>query len=271
VKVWAEGGRWRKKPHIEKWAERSTTNRTTIEQWWRSWPEAFVGVALARVGLVCLDADRHGDGQDGVAALREIDLPPHPIDITISDGEHHLFRQPDPPIPNLDWEGGDVLSIGRLIVAYSLEPFITPAPVLPPDLLGRLPKKARNTPASGKETPMVCVVVSHQGVSPHSREGRYARVALRNAFGELANWPHRIKKGEEWVLNRGRNKCLNALAYKQGRLVANGWVAEAEVVRVLMLAARSCGLLREDGEAQCRATIQSGLKAGMLVPYPALI
>jgi hypothetical protein len=197
-------------------------------------------------------------------------LGSHPIDITISGGEYHLFRQPDPPISNLDWEGGDVLSIGRLIVAYSLQPFIEPAPVRPPDLLGRLPK-VRNAPASRKETPMVCGTGSAPGVSPHSREGRYARVALHNAFGELANWPHRIKKGEEWVLNRGRNKCLNALAYKQGRLVANGWVPEAEVVRMLMLAAGSCGLLREDGEAQCRATIQSGLKAGMLVPYPTLL
>ena len=63
---------------------------------------------------------------------------------------------------------------------------------------------------------------------------------------------------------------LNKLAFKMGGLVANGWIDEALVIRVLMLAAADCGLVRDDGEAQCLATIQSGLTAGMQLPYPQL-
>jgi hypothetical protein len=63
---------------------------------------------------------------------------------------------------------------------------------------------------------------------------------------------------------------LNKLAFKMGGLVANGWIAEAVVIRVLLLGAAECGLVRDDGEAQCLATIHSGLSAGMQFPYPPL-
>ena len=33
LKVSFENGQWRKKPHIEKWAARATTNTATIEAW----------------------------------------------------------------------------------------------------------------------------------------------------------------------------------------------------------------------------------------------
>jgi hypothetical protein len=83
---------------------------------------------------------------------------------------------------------------------------------------------------------------------------------LRNAFDDLAN---KSVRGS-------RNDTMNKLALKMGRLAANGWVDGGLVVRVLLLGAGSCGLLREDGEAQCRATILSGLRAGMKYPYPPL-
>jgi hypothetical protein len=37
-----------------------------------------------------------------------------------------------------------------------------------------------------------------------------------------------------------------------------------------MQGAGECGLLRDDGEEQCLATIRSGLSAGMQLPYPPL-
>jgi hypothetical protein len=39
---------------------------------------------------------------------------------------------------------------------------------------------------------------------------------------------------------------------------------------VMMVAARDCWLVRDYGEAQCNATILSGLKAGMQLPYAPL-
>jgi hypothetical protein len=142
VRVYRVGEHWRKQPHIRDWSARATTSAAQIEEWWRNWPDAVVGVPLARVGLVVIDADRHG-GPDGVAALQAIELAPHPIVTTMSNGEHHFFRQPAPPIDFIAWEGGQVLGHGRMVVAYDLAPFITPAPVLPMDLLDRLPKTIR--------------------------------------------------------------------------------------------------------------------------------
>jgi hypothetical protein len=68
----------------------------------------------------------------------------------------------------------------------------------------------------------------------------------------------------------GRAAMLNKQAFKMGGLVANGWVDGGVVVKVLMLAARSCGLEREEGEDRCRAMIACGLEAGMEFPYPEL-
>src|SRR5690242_14190510 len=93
VQVYREGDRWRKKPHVKEWYKVATTARGVIEAWWDRWPLALVGVPLERVGLVVIDCDRHGDGQDGVAVLEAIKLPPHPIAETISNGQHHFFRQ----------------------------------------------------------------------------------------------------------------------------------------------------------------------------------
>jgi hypothetical protein len=136
VRVYRVGDRWRKEPHIKEWATRATTDVATIKAWWGNWPKAMVGVPLERVGLVVVDSDRHG-GPDGVAALAAIELPPHPMAATMSNGEHRFFRQPAPPIRSAYWSGGEVLGHGRFVVAYALAPFITPAPVLPKDLLDR--------------------------------------------------------------------------------------------------------------------------------------
>ena len=53
-------------------------------------------------------------------------------------------------------------------------------------------------------------------------------------------------------------------------MVARGWLARAEVESVLFEAAQACGLVKDDGEKQTRATIQSGLDAGEKNPHPGL-
>jgi hypothetical protein len=103
VRVYLAGDRWLKRPHVTDWSARATSDLAQIAEWWELWPQAIVGVPLARVGLVCLDADRHAGGPDGVALLPS--LPPHPIVTTKSGGEHHFFRQPEQPI--------SVRSLGR--------------------------------------------------------------------------------------------------------------------------------------------------------------
>jgi Bifunctional DNA primase/polymerase, N-terminal len=60
VRVFLHVDRWQKRPCVTDWARRATPDILQIEDWWQLWPQAIVGVPLVRVGLVCVDADRHG-------------------------------------------------------------------------------------------------------------------------------------------------------------------------------------------------------------------
>jgi hypothetical protein len=92
--------------------------------------------------------------------------------------------------------------------------------------------------------------------APIDYEINYARRALGNAFRELRACPAGC-----------RNATLNALAYKMGRLVARGWITCERVETLLLEASEECGLLAADGLGQCKATINSGMRAGMTRPY----
>jgi Bifunctional DNA primase/polymerase, N-terminal len=170
--------------------------------------------------------------------------------------------------------GVDVRAKGNFIVWWprqGLEVIDLPLAPWPEELLEKARSKAKvhSLSAHRLETPRGGATMPRVVVSRNSREGRYAWAALRNAFDKLANWP-RVKVSGQWQRLPGRNTMLNKLAFKMGGLVTNAWIDEALVVRVLMLAAAECGLVHDDGEAQCLATIHSGLQAGMQLPYPQL-
>ena len=87
-------------------------------------------------------------------------------------------------------------------------------------------------------------------------ERNYSKRALANACFELRNCPQ-----------GSRNSKLNALAYKMGRLVVRGWIECGRVESYLLRCCEANGLLADDGERQCRATLASGNNAGMGRPY----
>lgn len=82
-----------------KWREASTTVESQILQWWRKWPDAAIGLDLAKSGLVVIDADRHGE-HDGVSAFGDLmssqGYEPHgvPLAATPNEGTHFFYRQP---------------------------------------------------------------------------------------------------------------------------------------------------------------------------------
>ncbi|MCY0150900.1 bifunctional DNA primase/polymerase [Hoeflea sp. G2-23] len=86
------------KPFI-KWREASTTNERQIAQWWQKWPDAAIGLDLAKSGLIVVDADRHDPDKDGVEAFGQLmgdhgfDPDSAPLVATPSAGNHHYFRQ----------------------------------------------------------------------------------------------------------------------------------------------------------------------------------
>ena len=101
----------------------------------------------------------------------------------------------------------------------------------------------------GAPVPMVVGVVTE-----HQRN--YAFCSLRNDTAEL------------WASREGqRNIKLNAIAYSMGRQIARGWIARDRVEEFLLKACKANGLFKDDGDAQCRATIASGINAGMKRPY----
>jgi hypothetical protein len=60
-----------------------------------------------------------------------------------------------------------------------------------------------------------------------------------------------------------RNRLLNWASYQFGRMIGEGVIARSTAEKLLRGAAQACGLWREDGAAQCMATIKSGIDAGM--------
>ncbi len=60
--------------------------------------------------------------------------------------------------------------------------------------------------------------------------------------------------------NSGRNHQLNRAAFNLRRFIDNGTVDEQTVYDALYAAAESCGLVAEDGDKQCEASIRSGFK-----------
>jgi hypothetical protein len=87
-----------KKPMLDGWREKSTTDTIELVEWWTRWPNALVGIDCAKAGLAVVDLDRHG-GPDGVAAFDEIarehDILVGPVTRTQSGGFHVFFRQPE--------------------------------------------------------------------------------------------------------------------------------------------------------------------------------
>jgi putative DNA primase/helicase len=74
----------------------STTDRAIIEEWWRQYPDANVGIATGAVsGIVVIDVD----GDDGEKSAKEFGVPPTVTAIT-GGGRHLIFATPETPIHN---------------------------------------------------------------------------------------------------------------------------------------------------------------------------
>jgi hypothetical protein len=241
VRLYLAGDRWLKRPHIINWSARATSDLTQITEWWELWPQAIVGVPLARVGLVCIDADRHASGPDGVALLPP--LPPHPVVVTKSGGEHHFFAQPTPPIRFARWAGGEVLGEGRFVVGYSVAPFVADAPVWPnPELPKRHTSRERNTPAR-PITLATASTITHPLAPTQS-------VLLRSKY---------LLRNVERAQPDNRHNLVYWAACRFGNMIGEGKIKPAIAEQLLFQAAQACGVW--DNE-HLRATIRDGLRTG---------
>jgi hypothetical protein len=279
VKVYQDAnGRWKKRPAFKGWKKAACDDPDQIRRWWAEFPDAVPGIELGQAGLVVIDADRHDDGADGVAALTGLmaghdGQNPHPKTSTAGGGEHHYFSQPPgmqlgnaegrlPKGINVRGTGGFVVAPGAVRPDGAIWkpapgfPELTQAfqagtvPVLPDWLLELIaPKQPTIESAGSGEHPP-----AHQG-----RERAYVAATLRNSVAEL----QRTSPGH-------RNNKLNAIAYRLGHMVARGWIEQETVITNLFAACQSNRLAPDDGADEVRATIASGLNAGLVRPHPDL-
>jgi len=265
-------GKAEKRPLVLSWSKDASNDPVRVCKWWTELPHALVGLPCKQNTLLVLDADRHTADEDGVAyfaALCEAHgpLPPHPIVSTDYEGEHHIYRMPSEPIGNrkigigLETRGYQTNNDGGYIIA--------PGSRMPD---GRGWKPLEGTPSLFDGPPplpsqwLIELYGAPKGFehtsSSHStgrREEAYANKALEIQAQELA-----------WTSPGNRNNAANASAYSMGRMVARGWIGVDTVEGRLFDACRRNGLVNEDGEAKVRATLRSGIKAGMQNPHPDL-
>src|SRR5262245_44089202 len=229
------GKRWLKKPLINGWRSKATTNRDQIRDWWKRFPPAVPGIELDRSNLVVIDADRHG-GPDGVLAFDNLvterceRLPPHPTSLTPGNGQHHYFRhRNDRRLRNRRGSlppGIDVRGVGGWIVAPGTlrsdgrryehapgEPTLVHAyknnaiPDVPGWLLAIIYTK-HEPPDPNAGHSKASAHSSTSSASP-TREAAYARKALEGASQDLRSTP----PGR-------RNEALNGATYHMARMVA---------------------------------------------------
>jgi hypothetical protein len=261
------GGEHAKRPFI-RWRDQSSTNDDLILTWWRRWPEAAIGIDLAKSGLVVIDADRHAAERDGVTAAQSIfsdngaALAAIPIVSTPNDGQHFYFRQPpghsfgnadsrlyrgqklkDLGI-NIRGAGGYVIAPGTVMAdgrTYQAQgDFLNP-----PELPGFF------TDILASEAPAARPVSVTRTRHSDQRIEAYCDAAIRAEMGKVRS----AGKG-------GRNNTLNEAAFALGQLVGVGWVSEAEIAGLLLSAAQDCGL----DAIEAQKTIRSGMQAGHMTP-----
>lgn len=261
-----------KSPLVSSWPTDATTDEGKVRGWWTANPDAIVGLPLEPLDLVVFDADRHGNGHDGVAEFQKVangQLPEHPVVLTANGGEHHVFRQSEAKIRNRQLGngletrgfGGYVIACGSRLPdsrAWRLgngSPSVIGAykagtiPLVPAHLADLTRPKTSASESQQQQS------TGHAG----RREQAYAAKALDNLAHDLA---------DTGVGNR--NNSLNVAALKIGGMIARDWIGRATVEGRLHDACVSNGLVRDDGAHSVRSTLKSGIEAGLKSPHDDL-
>ncbi|MBM4275662.1 MAG: DNA primase [Deltaproteobacteria bacterium] len=228
----------------------ATTAPETIRRWWGRCPQASIGIVTGlESGLLVMDVDPRNGGHPNR-------LPgnlPITASVTTGGGGWHFylahpgngFRFPKalPGCEGVDLKaaGGYVLAPPSLHISGQRYAWQIPhhsTPLAPcPEWLLELAKCPEHRP------PSTIPAVDTGGLG-----SAYGRAALRGELTRLAQ-----------TIEGGRNNALNRAAYCLGRLVAAGHLDEECVVNLLLPVGANIGL----GEREVRATVQSGLRAGL--------
>ena len=239
-----------KRPLIAGGYYSATIDRQTISRWWHKWPDALIAVATGVVsGLAALDLDARRGADLGFAdqfATRK--------HRTRSGGVHLIFAH----VEGLRSSSGklgagiDVRAQPGCFVWWPAHGYDVlnegPIATWPADLIEIRHQEKMGTTIVDRVVPI--------SLPPTLYQANYANKALRNRTMELIQ----ARPGT-------RNNTLNVVTYQIGRLLARGWLDRTTVEQFLLFGAERCGLVADDGIRSVRATLESGLQAGMKRPY----
>lgn len=271
---------------------KASTDEAKIIRWWTRWPQAMIGVAVGKAGLLLIDFDpgtydivdratKQVVGQetwtldalkDELASRMDGEyLPDTLISLTRSDGEHHWFRMPDgEPIGNATSlpDHIDVRGLGGYVIAPPSH-FVGDGTEAPGDYRWLIELDVSRI----AECPPALVEILRApkvkpAVKPSAVPARAARVAPANqALCEDAGvrrYALSALDGELSEVRRAgtgkRNHRLFEAALKLSSLAAAG-ALDATMARISLEAAARDNPGRDD-EAQLMATIESGWSAG---------
>ena len=268
----------------------ATTDRSTIDSWWNEMPQAGVGVATGKSGLLILDVDCHGgerpdsvlpgmeipdgilmdtivDGQDVLGILCEIRgvAPPTTTDSTMTirtpSGGLQVWYRVDrqtawtPSAGKLGWQLD--IRAGR---SYGIAPgTTTPNGVYTAlgacrtveALPGWLEQDLIRT---GHQREVTAPRVPADWTPPQMAGGRgYVATALRGELEKVATAP-----------NGQRSQTINEAAYYLGQFVGAGLLDRDAVHLAITEAAASAGV--DPAERKAQDTIRRGIEAGMRRP-----
>ncbi len=78
-----------KHPRMNAWEERSTSDLDQVARWWGMWPDANIGIAAGKSGLVVLDADLYKEHAGAIPNNQTV------TSLTGGGGEHLVYLHPD--------------------------------------------------------------------------------------------------------------------------------------------------------------------------------
>lgn len=248
----------------------ATRDLDEIRRDFEQWPDTNVGIVCGEIsGIFVVEADTlAGHGKDGFAALAGLEAKHGPLPATLqaespSGSVHFYFRYPGFHVKTSASEiapGIDVRGDGGMVIA--------PPSVKP----GSGAYKWRSILAIANAPDwLLDMVKTPEGSAMAVGIAREAPAGLRPLDDTHA--ARILKAACEKVLaaeSGMRNAALNAQAFFVGQYVGSGEIGRDVAIYDLLTACDESGLLNDDGEPQCKATILSGLDKGAKKPAPPM-
>lgn len=263
-----------KHPRTRNGLNEASADLRVVEQWWQRWPHAGIGMPMGANQLAAIDIDPDHGANPTVAILEKycdahgVNMWCTRVNLTGSGGYHVIYRDRHGVVPTKrqtfgpDAPGVDTRGRGGYIVAppsmhvsgrrYEIIDTGYPLADWPACLTPLL------EPVRPEQAPPAPVLIAPAGLSAQSRGAVWAKQALEAECQKLIDL-HGAPAGS------GKNDQLNIAAYKIGRRVGAGYLNENEAADLLYAA---CSRWPGHTERELRATIRSGMRAGIAKPHP---